>query len=967
MILFTLLERYQLTNAFLFLNWLHIHQVKPRIIKDLLSLLSSILEQYFAVSTRCINIAINHTEVKVLDKGQIRKVIAAEGLESLLQPDLLINIYMYIGDINACIQLAESMGDYKAVILFKGFLKLNNSDVELIFQNLSFLNLDSFPSESSEEDLKELLELGRLYNENIINMVVYELTSSLEHIFISVNICINEECRTVWPCLHKTSYTWSKSLNSRISAHCKARLNIYQRYLWFMHFVRAAGLSPKSMHSKFPKIWGRIRHVASQMNLIIKFEKVVKKLYADEKLVAFRAEKILQIGLSLIKRTENSRDVIGLCLQKAMQELSAKKLKEYTQSMQDIVQSAELNVIKNGNDPMNTLAFNLRYHSQQGASTNNVKDPKNNSLNWEAEYVLEVNKNAFTDCKYKSLVPDKAESQKKGLFRNIPLSGTKRPDLIKYSTLWLEICSQVDYPFRSDIAWKFALIQYHWYNKVSNLPWRCPSHVISTMKLQPSTILKLFCNERIKLILNNSKKDTILKSCNTLLNKKIQCHDTSSPSITKLGKHQIKLQLVDDEHFPNEEKQLSGDPGLLKDFLKEEKYSSESIIIENKKSYRDKIDVIDVTDNSTKGNSKNESICDLVVCGDTRMADNIEKEVFLSAHNYDPDVELLKKSKDLHNFHLEDNVISDLDTLNDHIPSMDTFFVPSLPSAVNFTGTQDQESSMLSYEEKTSADFRFNANLDFPQDQSSDARNSYKIIDSIPALLQLEESCKSKSEIIQHFQFLIPGWAKFEQHKLLGSTEPMKEYEESPVQLLSNPWKRKNFTSEDKMPTNMRKESIKARERMHGNIKLSKNANIKKKDTKIAMAFGNFEISLQKFERSLQKKQNKYLQTLGQEGCLGAPFKIYPNKNKWADNFTRCSNYIHTDLVSMTDEAALSQGSQKTFTIAEHLHINETFIIDKPNMNDMDKTFIISSSSLSENLEETFAMGLDSEEIFDNG
>jgi hypothetical protein len=69
----------------------------------------------------------------------------------------------------------------------------------------------------------------------------------------------------------------------------------------------------------------------------------------------------------------------------------------------------------------------------------------------------------------------------------------------------------------------------------------------------------------------------------------------------------------------------------------------------------------------------------------------------------------------------------------------------------------------------------------------------------------------------------------------------------------------------------------------------------------------------------------------------------------------------------MTDEAALSQGSQKTFTIAEHLHINETFIIDKPNMNDMDKTFIISSSSLSENLEETFAMGLDSEEIFDNG
>jgi hypothetical protein len=940
--------------------------VNPRIMSSLLSLLASIMEQYFLAPTTYINIDINYSEVKSLDRRQIREVIAAEGLENLFQPDLLVNIYIYLGDLNACLRFAENMGDFKAVILLKGFWKLRNYNLTSVFGNISFLNVETFPSISAKEEVKELLEIGHLYNENIIDMAFEELTSSIEDLSISMNICINEECTTEWPFLQKTSYTCYKTLENSISIHCKDRLKIYQRYSWLMLFARAANMSKESINSKFPVISDRLRHVTSRIKIILSFEKEVRKLYVDEKLVAHRTEKILKLGLLLIKSTTHNRDVIGVCLQKAMQELSAKKLKEFTLHMQDFVKNSQLIVFQN-NDPLNHFSLNLAHSLPSLAAANTAKDPDDIVLekHWNAVNVLEENIKTFTGCKYNNFVTKNLDSDKKGLFRNIPFSATRRPDLIKYSKLWLEICSQVEYPIKSDMYWKFSLVQCQWYNKASNLPWRAPSHTISSMKLQPSTILKLFYKKKCDLMFSNHiEQEKILRSGNTLVNEKIQCGDPLSDSISQQDKHLLNGKFVSNQQSPKEEIRLSRDHYFLAEFDIENNKTSNSIVSENNQASGDEIEVNMITNNITKQNFEHESISDHDLSDQNSMIDNMEIQTTLQEHNYNPDIEPLQKSINLDN--PESDVFSDLDTLNDHIPSIDTFFVPSLSFELDFTATHNLGSSMQSYEEKTSADFRFNKNIDFPKDLSSDARNVSEVISNLPSLLQFDNSAQSKSEAIQQIQLLIPGQTNFEQCKLLESAGLPTENEDCPVQLLSSAWKRENATPCDRRPANMKKDKIRERERKQDNMKLSKNTNFKKKDMKTAVAFGNFEISLQKFERGIKKRQNQYLRILKHEVCLTTPAKMYSNRNERSDNFLRCSNSTSAAVKSITEKAAPSKTCENTFTIAKSLHSNKTFIINMPNVNDLDRTFIISSLTPTENLEETFAFSFESEEMFNS-
>ena len=978
MVLSSLLESYQLTNVFLFLNWFHALQPEPSAMKGLLLLLASFMEQYLTAPTICIPNPFSQDGKQSLDRTSVKKAIEKEGLECWFLPDLLVNIYRYLDDVPSCVLLAEKMGDVKAQILFRAIQKLNNPSSGLVFENLSSLNLDTFPNKTESKELKELLDIGRLYCEDILEMALQQITLSMEEALKSMEVCIDKDCETQWPPLHKVSAAWTRLSAENCSALCQNRVRLYQRWSWFLLFLSADNMTMDMLKSSLPIISSRVRHVINIVNLIVRFEHAVRRLYLDPQKVHVQAEKILQLGLLMIKFTTKSRDVVGMCLEKAMQELTARKYEEYVAQMQDFLQSAQSDAA-----------------SKQGAKDADIILPVKRASVSEQElpFTLVFNEESSAELignDEKVGKNDKVFPQKKGLFRNISKQTTKMPDFLKFSSFWLEICSDASQSLTDSLEKKFALLHYHWYIRDSKLPWKG-----SSMQLKCSTILNVFNIEKLKFLSHDKEKKpmTISNNLVTLVDKTIQCDNTFSNTFEQSEQHQ-KMDLAqnnqpgenqlftdhgneecDSQHLSHQLNSCEFDLCRTLDDREENRSDCNQEITDNCDRKTGEIAFLDEPNNKVKSPKKHLS---LEQPKETIHLDKKDSVIII----------VLNDSKKLcHTAEFP----ADLDTLNDCIPSLDTYYVPSLPLEVELTKSKDLESFISNYEDMTSADFRFDDIIDFSEEHESDEKPvsvplqfsvQEEIRNSLPKLLKFNNSPPQMSgsdhdkedkmqqlQHMQHIQLLKVDKTNLESFELLVSKETkiLSAGPEIsvPLQLLKSSWKTESCITIQPIQDKNKKEENRTIKNSQNKLKRSNSWNLKRKiNADKVSALGNFEISLQKFERNFKKKQKQLVNTLEMEVLLaGKSTTSFTVEESFLKN--HISRKVHDETFNLETAAR-----DRTFIIRRPSTVDttnsfRTFTIKKsPKVDLMAGTFTLTSPTLADNLDETFAIGLDSDEIF---
>lgn len=492
MVMSVLLKNYHFTDAFLFLNWLQTLLPDLAVIHHLLAMLASIIHQYLKGDE-----VLNHTSFALigfpsLDRMLVEKALAEEGLDRLLGPDLLVNIFRQLNDFPSCIQLAEQLGDVKAKILLRAIQKLNNSNSSWVFENQFFLDLDSFPPVAASKELNELLKIGTILTENILEMALEHVTNCMTDAVNSLEICIDQDCPVLWPLLHKLPSSCERLLENGSTVACQKRIELYTRWLWFLHFIKAANLSVNVIKSELPTIFDRVVRIVNVANLIIRFEKALRNLYTNPVKVKNRAEQVLQLGYLVLKYTSISRDIIGQCLQRALTELPAGRHHDYVTKFSGLAQKSQLTPITNDNRLggflLNSGSFIL---AVQKAS---ISESHQSYFTWTPKSILsEVNDCPNVSVTEDSLISDeyipnvKVLPQKKGLFRNLPLKTTKTPYLVQQSKLWAEIFSSRFGP--SGLVRKLGLFLFTWYERASCLPWKSEAILRTNLELKLPTIL----------------------------------------------------------------------------------------------------------------------------------------------------------------------------------------------------------------------------------------------------------------------------------------------------------------------------------------------------------------------------------------------------------------------------------------------------------------------------------------------
>ena len=900
-----LLESYQLTNAFLFLNWLQAHQPDPQIINSLLYILTSVIQQFVIGGDQIlVSNPFNPHKLTTLDRTLVKKTISKESLEGWFGPNLLVDIYRYLDDISACIQLAENMGDVKAWIAFKAIKKLNQNHTGLVFDNFSFLDLNIFPPDNACEELKELLEIGKLLHEDILRMALEHIASRLDDELETIELCIDEECQMQ----HKLNPSWDKLLPEDVSRPCLKNYGIYQTWLWFFEFIKASSITVDELKAKFPIITRRLTYITNLIILVSKFEKSVRCLYKNPKNVQKRAEKILHLGILMLKFTNISRVTIGLCLEKALLELPVKKHDEYVAKLSDLVEKSQADISCSQTRPppkflhnsesfflsiqnVCTSKFNLSYFKW---STNLILSHLGDS----AVHSLPLNEES--PSAEQNPTHENVTFMKKGLFRNRPLKTTNSANsanLLMHCKFWSEVRCVSSNPIRLSPGGKFGLFLSDWYQKASKLPWQCPAETKLDMKLTLSTILTFFLSEN-----SNLSSDCDSDSENvSLVDKEIKCESIFSQSIIEHS-HESK-EIIDSTSSC----QKPNDPKLEKDQLSMREPCLQDRISQNSNNF-------DIANWSERETNEDPTMHSLVGNNPSNLNNSKEKAFKIedsiknrSIENDSPENNCSNSHKFLHESRIPDKITNidsksmdskiegqgyepmavlghsnggklspDLDTINDFIPSLDTFFIPTLPLEEVLTGSPELDTFLSRYDNETSSEFRFDDSIEFLEEEEEPDEQVFSVSETYEtknmakkSLTLLKLNCspeKKKDRSMQEntqppklLQLSIVHGIEIKNMKLLESDNLQKPHLVKGLSLLnmhklmeSSSLKRKEKESAENQ---IIKEKPELKSKKEKKKETPKKHNFTEKNN---TALGLFEISLQKFERNLKKKQRQH-------------------------------------------------------------------------------------------------------------